>query len=283
MATAIHNPSVEICAMPAPLQGVLKGGETVILSYTLANLATNVPSLSRAFKLTELSGYSGADQDSDYGYLSGMGGGSEAITVEDAGTTSVLEVLSLSHTTTGTAAAGFGTATVLRAENGSGTVVRAGQFYADLAVVTAASEAGRAGIRPAYAGTVMEAGFRVTTAGAARVVGAELVLGATGVYTVFQPYGETNCTMRIEGTGTGAIEGYNPANTTRRIVWGATGLGFWTAAEAAQPAAEADLTATVAGDIPGPTPAEITTRLNLIETKMNNLLAKLRVPGFIAT
>lgn len=66
-ASSIKNPSVEICAMPAPFQGVLKGGQTVILSYTPAQLETMCPSLSDAFIVTDLGSYSGATDDADFG------------------------------------------------------------------------------------------------------------------------------------------------------------------------------------------------------------------------
>lgn len=80
MATAIHNPSVEIVSLPAPLQGALKGGETVIVSYTPANLLAHVPSLGRAFQLLDLgAGYSGATQDATYGYIPGTGGPGTAV------------------------------------------------------------------------------------------------------------------------------------------------------------------------------------------------------------
>lgn len=66
-ASAIKNPSVEICAMPAPFQGVLKGGQSIILSYTPAQLAAMCPSLDDAFVVTDLGSYSGATDDADFG------------------------------------------------------------------------------------------------------------------------------------------------------------------------------------------------------------------------
>lgn len=50
-----------------------------------------------------------------------------------------------------------------------------------------------------------------------------------------------------------------------------------------QQAAQTALTPTVPGDMPGPTPTEITTRLNLIENRLNEVSAVLRNLGFIAT
>ena len=68
MATTIKNPSVEIQSLPAPLQGVLKGGETITLSLSTAQLLSACPSLGRAFVLSDLgSAYAGSTQDSTYG------------------------------------------------------------------------------------------------------------------------------------------------------------------------------------------------------------------------
>ena len=53
-------------------------------------------------------------------------------------------------------------------------------------------------------------------------------------------------------------------------------VGFYGATPIAQAAAQLNLTLTVAGDMPGPTPAEITTRLNLIENKVNAMLVAQR-------
>lgn len=133
------------------------------------------------------------------------------------------------------------------------------------------------------------AGWSISpTAGA--INGLVLENSATGVYVSMVPGApsgsDADITLRIRAKGTGQGLLVNPANTQIRIAWGATGLGFWGAAEAAQPAAEADLVLTVVGDFAlpaAPTAAEVTARMNLIENKMNALLAKLRVPGLIAT
>lgn len=92
-ASAIKNPSVEICAMPAPFQGVLKGGQSIILSYTPVQLATMCPSLDDAFVVTDLGSYSGATDDADFGPITDEATTFEApVTIAPAAVTSVGQV-----------------------------------------------------------------------------------------------------------------------------------------------------------------------------------------------
>lgn len=104
-ASAIKNPSVEICAMPAPFHGVLKGGQSIILSYTPAQLETMCPSLSDAFVVTDLGSYSGATDDADFGPITDEVTTFEApVTVAPAAVTSVGQV---AFTVTGAADTGI--------------------------------------------------------------------------------------------------------------------------------------------------------------------------------
>lgn len=66
-ASSIKNPSVEVCAMPYPFQGILQGGQTIIMPATPATLATLCPSLADAFIVTDLGDYSGPNDGSTYG------------------------------------------------------------------------------------------------------------------------------------------------------------------------------------------------------------------------
>lgn len=70
-ASSIKNPSVEICAMPAPFQGILKGGQSIVLSYTPAEIAALCPSLPAALLVTDLGSYAGPTDDADYGPITG--------------------------------------------------------------------------------------------------------------------------------------------------------------------------------------------------------------------
>lgn len=66
-ASSIKNPSVEVCAMPYPFQGILQGGQTIILGYTPAQLESMCPSISSALQVADLGSYSGATDDAAYG------------------------------------------------------------------------------------------------------------------------------------------------------------------------------------------------------------------------
>jgi len=46
MAVLLRNPSVEICALPFPLKGLLKGGQDVIINCTYAALIAACPSIT---------------------------------------------------------------------------------------------------------------------------------------------------------------------------------------------------------------------------------------------
>lgn len=282
MAVLISNPSVEICALPYPLQGILRGGQRIILSNTLAALVALCPSLDDgALTITDLgSEYAGPNDNASFGPVSAA---APTYTINDATADNLSTAITLSHTTSGTASAGIGVRALLKTENGSGTEVLSGSIAGGLAVVTAASESGFLELRPAYAGTAHSVGFRARAEAAAGVNGVEVVPGATTVPALLAAYGETNVGLRIRAKGTGTLQLRNPADDATRMVVGATGIGFLGAAESAQLSAQTALTTTVAGDMPGPTAAEITTRLNLIENRLNAVSTVLRTFGYIAT
>ena len=269
MAVLITNPSVEICALPYPLQGILRGGQRIVLSQTLAALVALCPSLDDgALTLVDLgASYTGSNDDATFGPVSAS---APSYTINDATADNLSTAITLSHTTSGTASTGIGVRAVLKTENGAGTEVKAGDVVGGLAVVTATSEQGFVEFRPAYAGTAHTVGFRARATAASGVVGVEVVPGATGVAAILASYGETNTSLRIRATGTGAVQLRNPADNATRIVVGATGIGFYGAAEAAQPTAVADAAGGATVD------AEARTALNA-------LLARMRTLGLIAT
>jgi len=269
MAVLISNPSVEICALPYPLQGILRGGQRIILSNTLAALVALCPSLDDgALTITDLgSEYAGPNDNASFGPVSAA---APTYTINDATADNLSTAITLSHTTSGTASAGIGVRALLKTENGSGTEVLSGSIAGGLAVVTAASESGFLELRPAYAGTAHSVGFRARAEAAAGVNGVEVVPGATTVPALLAAYGETNVSLRIRAKGTGAVQLRNPADNATRIVIGATGIGFFGAAEAAQPTAVADVSGGATVDAES-------------RTAINALLARLRTLGIIAT
>lgn len=68
MAVEIRNASVEPLTMPSPFQGVLAGGQSIVLSYTPAQVVGACPSIYRGFQVRDLgSGYAGATDMEAYG------------------------------------------------------------------------------------------------------------------------------------------------------------------------------------------------------------------------
>jgi len=280
MASEVVNPSVELSSLPYPLKGALKGGQRIILSYSPSELAAACPSLGGVFRVRDIGSWSGSVDDSSYGLASGQTV-AQTVTVNDATNNDISAGMTLSHTTSGTASAGIGAGLVFKAENGAGTAKVAAYVAGVLSTVTDGAEVGKLALYPAAA-DAPTAGLEVQ--GVASAVNGLTVLpaAASGVVRVY-PNGETNVSVRYAGKGTGYVALANPANSAMLVQVNATGLGLWGATPAAQPSHIPDLTATVAGDMPGPTAAEITTRLNLIESKLNVLLAALRTPGVLAS
>lgn len=280
MASEVVNPSVELSSLPYPLKGALKGGQRIILSYSPAELAAACPSLAGVFRVRDIGSWSGSVDDSSYGLASGQTV-AQSIVVNDATNNDITAGLTLSHTTSGTASAGIGAGAVFKAENGAGTAKVSAYIAGVLTTVTDGAEVGKLALYPAAADTPV-AGLEVQ--GVASAVNGLTLLpaAASGVVRVY-PNGETNVSVRYAGKGTGYVALANPANSAMLVQVNATGLGLWGATPAAQPSHIPNLTLTVAGDMPGPTGAEIATRLNLVENKLNALLAAMRTPGMLAS
>lgn len=280
MGVQIRNSSLEPVALPHPLQGILRGRQAVRLSMAYSSLTASFPSVTNgALEITDLGdSWSGANDDASYGPATSVND------VNDATNNAASTVATFTHMTTGTAAANIGTRLLFRTENDAGSVVTSGAVVSSLADVTASSEVGGVAMVPAYAGTLAGAGLAVTANAASAVNGWIAVPSATGVYVRMHTYGsDTNIAARISGKGTGSVSLVGGNNTTIGVTVDNTGLSFFNAATVAQQAAQAALTLTIAGDMPGPTGVEIATRLNLIENRLNAVSAALRNLGLIAT
>lgn len=234
MATEVHNPSVEITSLPAPLTGVMKGGQRIILSYTPAALAAAVPSLGNAFRVRDIGdSYAGSVDDASYGLASGQTV-AQTVTVNDATTDDVTVGMTLSHTTTGTAAAGIGASLALKAENAAGTAKQSALYIGYLSTVTANSEVGVAQVSPCVADAAVE-GLRVQGVASA-VNGIEILPSATTAAVRMYPYGsDTNISVRVQGKGTGSWALTNPANSSVYVEGNSTGLGFFGVTPIARP------------------------------------------------
>lgn len=75
---------------------------------------------------------------------------------DDAATTTVLDVLTLKHTSSGTAAAGFGTGILLQAESAGGTLRSVGELQAVLTTATDAGEVSAWVFKTMVAGSLIE-------------------------------------------------------------------------------------------------------------------------------
>lgn len=244
MATEVHNPSVEITSLPSPLTGVLKGGQRIVLSYTPNALEAAVPSLGNAFRVRDLgAAYAGSVDDANYGLASGQTV-AQSVTVNDATTDDVSIGMTLSHTTSGTAAAGIGAAALFKAENAAGTAKQAATVVGYLSAVTAGSEVGVAQISPCVADEAVE-GIKIQ--GVASAVNGLMVLpSATTAAVRMYPYGsDTNISVRVQGKGTGSWALTNPANSTVYVEGNSTGLGFFGVTPIARPLLATGASATV--------------------------------------
>lgn len=78
------------------------------------------------------------------------------VTVDDATNNALTDLLTLTHTTSGTAAAGIGTATLHRAENSTGTAVDLARIASLLTAATAGAEVSAVAVHTRTGGTVAE-------------------------------------------------------------------------------------------------------------------------------
>lgn len=192
----------------------------------------------------------------------------QSVAVNDALNTAVTRGLTLSHTTSNTAQAGVGAGLLLRAESGAGTLRSAGAVDAIHTDVTDGAEVSALVLCAGVAGTLYEvARF---TAVASAVNGVAVSAEATGNTPVIEARGgDTNIGLNLNPKGAGSVS-LRSGSDAQRIDVNNTGIGFFGASPAAQPAAVANAAGGATVD------AEA-------RTAINDLLARLRTLGIIAT
>lgn len=171
------------------------------------------------FATDETQTYLCVPSGSSYGWVTVSPAGS-TLTVDDALNTAVTRTLTLSHTTSGVAAAGIGAGMLLRAESDAGTLRSAGAVDALHTDATDGAEVSVLSLKAGTAGTLTE-GLRVATS-----VGATSSCQAVGgtSYVRFETYGiGADVSMRIEAKGAGTVAVYNPGNTQALLSVGPTG------------------------------------------------------------
>ena len=194
--------------------------------------------------------------------------GAQTTTIDDATTNAVTRGHTLSHTTSGTATAGIGAGMLLRAESGAGTLRSAGAVDAIHTDVTDGAEVSALVLSAGIAGTLYEVARLAAVASA--VNGVSITAEATGNTPVIEARGgDTNIGLNLNPKGTGSVS-LRSGSDAQRIDVNNTGIGFYGASPAAQPAAVADAAGGATVD------AEA-------RTAINDLLARLRTLGIIAT
>lgn len=192
----------------------------------------------------------------------------QSITLNDATANGVTRGLTLSHTTSGTAANGIGAGLLLRAESAAGTLRSAGAVDAIHTDATDGAEVSALVLYAARAGTLVEA---ARFAAPASAVNSLYVTGsATGQPIEVYPQGsDTNTGLALSGKGTGSLSLRSGGGATR-IEVNNTGVGFFGASPAAQPTAVSDASGGATVDTEA-------------RAALNALLARLRTLGLIAT
>lgn len=239
-ASSIKNPSVEVCAMPYPFQGILEGGQTIILSATPAQMAELCPSLSAALIVTDLGDYSGPVDDALFGPVAMSAQMFASVTVNSEPETS-------------------GVRSMLTVEGAEDTGVTASTEQTDVYLNLGRTVTWATGALTNQRAVHIDA---PTYAFAA----ASTITNAATLYVSAAPTAGTNATI------TNNYAFWVDAGMTR-LDGGLTlsgSTGFYGAAAAAQPAAVADAAGGATVD------AEA-------RTAINDLLARLRVIGLIAT
>lgn len=189
-ASSIKNPSVEVCAMPYPFQGILQGGQTIILPYTPAQLASMCPSLGNALLVVDLGDYSGDTDDASYGPVPAAPQDAVELTIEpEAGTSGARSLLTvIGGADTGVTASTeqsdvyFNLARTVTWATGALTTQRAVRIAAPTYAFAAASTVTTAVTVDISGAPAAGANATLTTAYALRVAsGASLFSGSVGV------------------------------------------------------------------------------------------------------
>ena len=128
----------------------------------------------------------------------------KTIAITDSTLDSPVEVLRLTHTTSGTAAAGIGAYLAFAAKSADGDTpigVIGGTFSA----VTSGAQTSAINLVPGYAGDPGGVGLRVSANVASIRNGVDFIPGATGVAPVIAAYGgDTNIGLTLKSKGTGS-------------------------------------------------------------------------------
>lgn len=137
-------------------------------------------------------------------------GTSVDVQVDNATNTGVTRGLTLSHTTSGTAAAGIGAGLLMRAENAAGTLKSAGALDAIHTTATDAAEVSAVLVSAGIAGSLLEVARFAAVASAVNGI-AFAAAAAGGAPSITARGGDTNINVMLGGKGSGvaALQGGN--------------------------------------------------------------------------
>lgn len=187
-----------------------------------------------------------------------------AVNVSDATADGVSRPVTITHTTTGTPAAGIGAGILLQVPSTAGTLRSAGAVDALHTFAVDGAELSALVLRAGMGGTLFEAAR--FAAALASVNGLQVTASATGQPVVVAARGDdANVSLNLKPKGAGAVSLVDSADVARLTV-NSTGIGLHGATPVAQGAAIANATNST----------DVITQLNL-------LLAHLRLRGDIAT
>lgn len=146
-----------------------------------------------------------------------------SVVTADAVTDAVSRGLTLSHTTSGTAAAGIGAGALLRAENAAGTLKSAGAIDAVHTTATDGAEVSALILGAGIAGSVLEVARLAAVASA--VNGLALTASATGEPVAVGVRGtDTNIGLGLTSKGTGQVMLVPGGSTVQLAVSTASGV-----------------------------------------------------------
>lgn len=186
------------------------------------------------------------------------------VKADDSVTAGIARTLLLSHTTSGTAAAGIGVGVLFSVESAAGTLRQAGAIDVIHTTATDAAEVSAVLVKSGIAGSLSEVARFATVASG--VNGIAVTGAATaGAPSIAARGGDTNVGLDVLPKGTGVLS-LKGGGGSAKIQVSNTGIGFFGTAPVAQPAAVADSTG----------PGDVTTQLNA-------LIARMRALGLIAT
>lgn len=185
------------------------------------------------------------------------------MSTDDAATATSLVMLSLEHTSSGTAAAGFGTGILFKAESAGGTSRSIGQLDSILTTATDATEISALVLKLAQAGTLTEV---ARFGGVAPAVDFQVGFGRvlldarttdTANFSHRSQTGTTVAALQHSATGqtnmncTSGQSGFIQVSGTNRFRWNSTGIAFFTGSAVAQQTVGANVNNVVASGTTG--------------------------------